>query len=202
MRDGGGEGSQARWGVGPSMYLMPEVIQRAFDDLGEKLEDWITLVKCEPNASLFFSNSLEPMNLSSSLLSMKSTLERYETPKGNPNPIGSFLTFLQQAGKSYEMSVSDVLECNFSRWWQMFRLSLSWKAWRMNVPGRLYPFAKRFFRSDEVRRAVTFSSMYLGSVSPHQLNLAEITRSNRRICIRSCCHSFFSTCGISSLRTQ
>ncbi len=122
-----------RWDVGPSLYLMPELFERAFADLDEKLEDHVHLHLCKPTYKLHFADG-ERLTLSSDLAEMGPQLERLERPAGNKDPLGSFIAFLKEAGEHYEESVKHVLLKDWSvRPLQLLRIELLPMLWRTSV---------------------------------------------------------------------
>ncbi|KAJ3403229.1 hypothetical protein HDV05_007940, partial [Chytridiales sp. JEL 0842] len=64
-----------RFDQGPSLLLMPKVFQKTFADLGERLEDHLDLVKCDPNYILHFDDG-DTMRLSTDLVEMRKEVER------------------------------------------------------------------------------------------------------------------------------
>lgn len=143
---------------------MPEIFADAFHSLGERVEDHITLHRCDPAYRIHYADG-RSLELSSNLTQMGSMLEEFERPFGNPDPLGSFLSFLKEAGENYEESIKHVLTKDWSAWWSFFRPELFpmlWKTGALRIYDSLFNRASRYFKSDAVRRAMTFSSMYMG----------------------------------------
>ncbi|KAN0061863.1 hypothetical protein ACQY0O_005857 [Thecaphora frezii] len=153
-----------RWDQGPSLYLMPEIFQAAFEDLGENLDDHLELHQCHPAYRIHFADG-EKLQLSSNLTQMGDMLAKFESRAGNDDPLGSFLAFLKEAGENYEESIRHVLTKDWSSWWSFFRPELFpmlWKTGGLRIYATLYDRASKYFKSKHVRRAVTFSAMYMG----------------------------------------
>lgn len=153
-----------RWDQGPSLYLMPEIFKDAFEYLDERVEDHLTLHRCDPAYHMHFATG-QSLTLSSNLTQMGSMLEKFERPFGNPDPLGSFLSFLKEAGENYEESIKHVLTKDWSHWHSFFRPELYpmlWKTGALRIYDTLYSRADRYFKSEPVKRAMTFSSMYMG----------------------------------------
>ncbi|KIJ24532.1 hypothetical protein M422DRAFT_217164 [Sphaerobolus stellatus SS14] len=166
-----------RFDQGPSFYLMPEVFEEAFRDLGEDVRDHVKLHQCKPNYRVYYHDG-EVIELSSDMTHMKQVLEKYEIPAGNPQPFKKFLEFMHEAHDHYEVSVRDVLKKDYQHWYQTFRLRWISKAIKMKIHRTLYPYMSQFFKSDHIRRAVTFASMYLGMSpfdAPATYNLLQYT---------------------------
>lgn len=143
---------------------MPEIFAAAFEFLDEKVEDHLTLHRCDPAYRIHFSDGRH-LSLSSNLTQMGDMLERFERPFGNDDPLGSFLSFLKEAGENYEESIRHVLTKDWSAWWAFFRpelLPMLWKTGALRIYDTLYNRASKYFKSDAVRRAMTFSAMYMG----------------------------------------
>lgn len=143
---------------------MPEIFQAAFDYLGERIDDHLTFHRCDPTYRVHFADG-RSLNLSSNLTEMGAMLEKFERPFGNRDPLGSFLAFLKEAGENYEESVKHVLTKDWSAWWSFFRpeqFPMLWRTGALRIYDTLYGRAAKFFKSDPIRRAMTFSSMYMG----------------------------------------
>lgn len=143
---------------------MPEVFAAAFEFLDEKVEDHLTFHRCDPTYRMHFADG-RSLNLSSNLTEMGAMLEKFERPFGNDDPLGSFLAFLKEAGENYEESVRHVLTKDWSAWWSFFRPELFpmlWKTGALRIYDTLYSRVTKYFKSEPIRRAMTFSSMYMG----------------------------------------
>jgi len=115
------------------------------------------LVKCEPNYNVWFGDG-ESIELSTDMAKMKKTIERWEGKEG----FERYLGWMQEAHIHYETSAAHVLRQNFSTFWAMMRPSF------LQYLPALHPFASiwnraaRYFRTERLRRAFTFGSMYMG----------------------------------------
>lgn len=150
-----------RFDRGPSFYLMPEVFEDLFDDLNETVSDWYELKKCEPNYVLHFDDR-ETFTLSSDLPKMKAEIERFE---GKPG-WARFLKFMAEGQSHYETSIAEVLSKNYPSFLSILKPRLALTAIKIHVFDKLHRRARNYFWTDRLRRAFTFSSMYLG-MSPY-----------------------------------
>lgn len=114
-------------------------------------------MKCEPNYNVWFGDG-ECIELSTDIAKMKKTIERWEGKEG----FERYLSWMQEAHVHYEASAAHVLRKNFSTFWAMMRPSFL-----LCLPA-LHPFesiwnrVSRYFRTERLRRAFTFGSMYMG----------------------------------------
>jgi len=161
-----------RWDVGPSLYLMPELFEAFFASVNRDMKDYVQLERCEPTYNVFFSPKVKgqpsdpPLQLSTSLPSLGAQLERYEKAAGNPDALGSFLGFIKEAGDHYEASVKHVL---LRDWNHLLSALTQWDVYPMLLRTQIlriwtsvWARSTHYFYSEEVRRAMSFSCMYMG----------------------------------------
>lgn len=116
--------------------LLPQLFHNTFADLGTSIkEQQIELVKCEPNYVVHFNDGTH-MRLSTDLAVMKHEIERHEGKEGferfvrgtgdfgsESHRVSRYLGFLQEAHRHYELSVTHVLNRNFTSIFSMLRPS-------------------------------------------------------------------------------
>ncbi|KAI9813862.1 MAG: hypothetical protein M1832_006074 [Thelocarpon impressellum] len=147
-----------RFDQGPSLLLLPRLFAEAFRDLDTSLAaEGVELVKCEPNYRLWFGDG-ERLELSTDVAAMKAQVEAVEGPDG----FERYLAFLQEAHRHYELSVTHVLRKNFSSLLAMARPSFLRHLLNLHPFHSVYGRAARYFRTERLRRAFTFGSMYMG----------------------------------------
>jgi len=155
------DGKSFRFDQGPSFYLMNEVFEEQFTDLGESREDWYTLVKCDPNYLVHYHDG-EVVTLSTDMVKMKKEIEKWEGKDGWIR----FMNFMSESHIHYEVSLKEVLHANFPNIRSLLSLPYVFMVEKLHVFNGLYRQASNYFYSDRLRRAFTFSSMYLG-MSPY-----------------------------------
>lgn len=162
-----------RFDRGPSFYLMPKTFEETFADLGEDVHNWIELKKCPRNYKVHFHDG-KIVELSSDMVKMKSEVEKWEGPEGFEN----FLGFMKEAHYHYEASVNMVLKQNFESIWQLLTLHNLKEAFNLHVLNKIYTRASKYFKTDRMRRAFTFQTMYMGMSpfdAPATYNLLQYT---------------------------
>jgi phytoene desaturase (3,4-didehydrolycopene-forming) len=154
-----------RFDQGPSLLLMPQVFERAFSDLGEKMTDHIDLIKCDPNYVIHFgsqsNNAVDKITLQTDLTKLKKEMESIEE--------GSFemlLKFLQEGHVHYSTSITEVLDKVFLNWYDFFNLSNLPLLGKLHIFDGLFRRASSYFKSSQLQQAFTFQSMYMG-MSPY-----------------------------------
>ena len=166
QRGPGGRCSQLRmdgftFDMGPTILLMPEVIRETFEAVGRKLEDYLTLHRCEPNYTVHFRDGAR-LTFTSDLARLSHELEQME-PGSTPH----FMRFLEQGRDQYQTSLDHFVGRNFDNLWQFVSPANLRHIFRIRAHRKLYAETGRFFKDDRLRAAVTFQTMYLG-ISPYE----------------------------------
>ncbi|KAK5996754.1 Phytoene desaturase [Cladobotryum mycophilum] len=147
-----------RFDQGPSLLLMPEVFHQTFQDLGTSIEgEGVKLLKCEPNYNIWFADN-SSFELSTDLHKMGRQIERYEGKRGVPG----FLSFMQESGQHYDLSMEHVMAKNFGSLFSMLRPGFIKSVFTMHPFESSYSRVCRYFQSERLRRVFTFATMYLG----------------------------------------
>lgn len=138
--------------------LMPEVFYQTFRDLDTSPEEEnLRFLKCEPNYRIWFSDH-DHFELSTDLCKLKPQIERYEGKDGLQN----FFRFLRESGRHYDLSMEHVLSKDFPDLLAMLRPKLLVSLLSLHPFESMWSRIQRHFKSDKLRRAFTFASMYLG----------------------------------------
>ena len=147
--------------MGPTILLMPEVVERTFRALGRKMSAYLRLQRCEPNYTIRFRDGSR-LTLTSELTRMGEELERIE-----PGSFERFLRFLALGRVQYRTSLDRFVTRNFDHLGQFLTPASVGGMFRARAHRRLYSVASEFFRDERLRAAVTFQTMYLG-ISPYE----------------------------------
>lgn len=151
--------SSQRFDIGPSLLLLPSLFHQAFADLGTSIKaEGVEFLKCEPNYKLFFHEG--NLTLSSDLATMESQISELESFDG-------YLSFLQEAGKHHALSLQHVLTRNFGSLSAMLRPAFLRHVLTLHPFQSIWTRACKHFKTDRLRRAFTFGSMYMG-MSPFE----------------------------------
>jgi len=147
------------WDIGPTIVLMPEVFEETFAALGRRLEDYLTLQRCEPNYRIHYRDG-SSITFTSELTAMGRELERVE-----PGSFQRYLAFLAQGRGQYRTSLDHLVGRNYSGVLDYFSPKVLAKIFKARAHRRMYADVSRFFQDERLRAAMTFQTMYLG-VSP------------------------------------
>jgi phytoene desaturase len=147
------------WDIGPTIVLMPEVFEETFAALGRRLEDYLTLLRCEPNYRLHFRDG-SAITFTSELCTMGRELERFE-----PGCFQRYLAFLSRGREQYRTCLEHLVGRNYAGLADYFSPRMLARILKVRAHRRMYADVSRFFQDERLRAAMTFQTMYLG-VSP------------------------------------
>lgn len=147
------------WDMGPTIVLMPEVFEETFAALGRRMEDYLTLLRCDPNYRVHYRDG-SAVTFTSELCAMGRELERVE-----PGSYARFLAFLAEGREQYRTSLEHFVGRNYSGPWDYLSPRTLARMLKVRAHRRMYAHVSRFFRDERLRAAMTFQTMYLG-VSP------------------------------------
>ena len=148
-----------KFDTGPSFVLMPEFFKEVFEDCGEDIGDYLDLKVLDTSYKIFFADG-DTFTVSKDSEKTKKDMERIEAGSGR-----GFDRFIEYSGNIYKAVKPLLSECMtlgalanpsyIGLLPKIHPLSTFWKA------------AAKFFRSEKLRYAFTFESMFMG-VSPFE----------------------------------
>ncbi|WWC90916.1 uncharacterized protein L201_005854 [Kwoniella dendrophila CBS 6074] len=147
-----------RFDQGPSLLLLPPLFHQLYNDLGTKLEDHVDLVQCNPNYVIHYHDG-ETVTLSSDRAKLGAEVEKWEGKGGSAR----LEEFLREAGIHGQLSYEHVLGQPFPNFLAMLRPNVLINLLKLHPFGTLWGRCARYFRTERMRRAFSFGSMYLGS---------------------------------------
>lgn len=145
---------------GPTLLLMPDVLEDLFSSVGRRLEDYLHLLRVQPNYRIRFVDGTS-LEISHDQERMGEQLERME-----PGAAKGFRSYLADAGYKYRVSRERFVERNFLHWYQFVTLTNLYYLLTTNTLRKLDKHAARYFRDPRLIAAFTFQTMYLG-IAPH-----------------------------------
>ena len=147
--------------TGATLFLMKELYEKTFADLGEHLEDHLALVRIDPTYHLYFRDDSR-LELSSDLARMESQLEAME-----PGSFDAMLRYLGEGREHYHLSLDGLVGRDFRSLGEFFSLQNLVLFMRLKALTRHTRYTARFFRDPRLQIAFTFQDMYMG-LSPFE----------------------------------
>lgn len=145
--------------LGPTLLLMPEVLKGTFEAVGRRAEDYLELVRCDPNYQVHFRDGSN-LTFTTDLVKMGEELERFE-----PGSFEQYLAFLSMGRRQYQTSLDRFVGRNFDSVASFFSPKNLAHVIGIRAHKKMYAEVSRYFRDERLRAALTFQTMYLG-ISP------------------------------------
>lgn len=153
------ESAGFRFDTGPTLLLMVDYLRAVFADAGRHLEDYLALVRLDPNYRVHFADGTS-LEVTSRLDAMLEGVERIE-PGAGPR----FLAFLAEAATLYRTGLAFV-DRNVHRPADFFRLKDASLLAGTGALRGLRRLVCKHFTDERLRQAFSFQALYLG-VSPY-----------------------------------
>lgn len=142
--------------MGPSWYWMPDVIDKAFEGLGEKRSDFFNLTRLTPAYQVFwddFTSTLVPSD-DEALFELFSTLEVDGAKK--------LQQFLADARVKYETAMGSFIENPGIKWSEFAKKGILKEAIKLDVFKSVEKDVANRFNSSKAREILNFPVLFLG----------------------------------------
>jgi phytoene desaturase len=145
------------WDCGPTLIMMPEVLRELWAAADQRLDDDLTLTRVDPNYRVVFAEHGH-LDLTGDLPRMVHRVEAIERGGG-----ARFLAFLTAAEQLMTRTRLPIIERTFGGMRDLTRPSVLRALLRARPFASVASVAAEHFRSDALRRAFSFQTLYLGT---------------------------------------
>jgi phytoene desaturase len=149
-----------RFDTGPSLVLMVDYWHQLFRDVGQRLEDYVTLVQLDPNYRIHYHDG-STLEITSRLNTLLENVERIE-----PGVAPGLLRFLSKSGELYRKGLR-FIDRNMHTAESMFSLEHVSMLLGNGALSGLRSMVGKYVHDERLRDALTFQSLYLG-LSPFE----------------------------------
>jgi phytoene desaturase len=154
-------GSGFTFDTGPTLLLMTDVYRELFEFAARDVDDYVELVPLSPNYRVHFGDG-DSMVISRSLPELIPELERIE-----PGVTPRFYRFLEDSCLKYRIGRKEFVERDFERVGDFFGVRNLRLLLKTRAVNNYYRSISKFFRTEKLRQAFSFQTMYLG-LSPFE----------------------------------
>ncbi len=142
--------------MGPTLVIMPEVLEGVFRLTGRNMADYIKLVKVEPGYRINFEDD--------KFFDMTTDKKKFEEQiaKFAPKRIPHFKRYLKDVENKFEYSRDAFIERNFDSLMDMFDLGSLQSALKIKPWGRAFQHVYSYFKNDYLATALSCQALYLG----------------------------------------
>ncbi len=146
-----------RFDMGPSWYLMPEVFERFFTDIGRRREDYYELKRLDPYYTVFFSPD-ESVTVGPDIERTVTLFESFEPGGG-----ARLRRYLEQARYKYDVAMRQFLYRDYRRLSDFFSPRMLIEGSRLRVLSSLDKQVRRSFRDRRARQILEYAMVFLGT---------------------------------------
>lgn len=156
------EANGFRFDMGPSWYLAPDIFEHFFKLTGEKVSDYLDLVKLQPSYRIFFSYDQENVDINSNIERDAATFEAIEKGAGE-----KLKAYLKQSEYQYEIATQHFMFKNYDTIFDFFNKRVMTEGQKLSVFSRMHNFVSKFFKDEKLRQIMEYTMVFLGT-SPYE----------------------------------
>lgn len=145
-----------RFDMGPSWYLMPDVFERFFSKFGRVPGDFYSLTRLDPSYRIFYGAD-DWVDVSADF---ERNVELFEAIE--PGAGGRLREYVKVAAYQYEAAVGEFLYKDYRSLLDFFTRRTLLEGRKLHVFESIDRYARRFFRSERLRRILEYSMVFLG----------------------------------------
>ncbi|MBN2334915.1 phytoene desaturase [Candidatus Bathyarchaeota archaeon] len=142
--------------MGPSWYLMPDIYEKYFKDLGLEIEDCYELVRLDPSYRIFFKNR-EKIDVSSDFEENVELFDRLEESGGD-----KLRRYLEKAARDYRVAVDELLMRDYDRLVNLLDGRLIREGLKLPLFGNIDDYISSIFSSEKAKRILEYSIGFIG----------------------------------------
>jgi phytoene desaturase len=148
-----------RFDLGPTILLMPFVLEETFASVGRKLSEELKLTRCDPHYRVHYRDGSR-FTLHSEPEAMARELDRLE-----PGAAARYRDFLAHGRTQHEVAFERFVTRHFNGLFDFVTPSNVPRIVQVGALQRLWGHVSKFFRDERLKQALSFQTMYLG-ISP------------------------------------
>lgn len=146
--------------LGPSWYLMPEVFEKFFAEFNKKTSDYYELIRIDPNYRIFFGRE--------KVVDVPADREKIDVLFDTMEQGGSakLRDYLTVARYQYDIAMQEFMYKEYKTLFDFFNWKVITKGTQLKIFESIDAFARRYFQSDEIRKILEYTVVFLGG-SPY-----------------------------------
>jgi phytoene desaturase len=141
--------------TGPSWYLMPDVFERFFESLGERVEDHLQLTKLSPSYRVYFKDQNQYVDMTGNLDQDAALFESIEKGAGD-----KLRTYLRNSQQTYDISVGKFLYKNYNSLLDFFSPELMRSAPKVHLFSNMDRYVGKYFRDQRLQQIMQYPLVF------------------------------------------
>jgi phytoene desaturase len=142
--------------MGPSWYWMPDIIESFFEDFGQSISDFYTLVPLDPQFEMVFNDGV--MGIPHNYEEMKTLFEKTETGAGK-----MLDKFMADAQYKYEVGMKDFVNKPCHSWFEFVSPKIAKSALKLDLLTNFKSFVRKYFSHPKLIMLMEFPVIFLGA---------------------------------------
>jgi phytoene desaturase len=142
--------------MGPSWYLMPDVFDRFFKIFDKETHDYYKLIRLDPNYRVFFGGT-KTVDVPADRPGIDSLFDELERDGS-----GKLQEYLSIAKYQYEIAMNEFMYREYKTIFDFFNWKIMTKGPQLKIFESFDKFARRHFESDEIRKILEYTVVFLG----------------------------------------
>lgn len=144
-----------KYDMGPSWYLMPDIFENFFEEMGTTPQKEMKLYKLDPSYTMYFEN--ERLDIQSD---MKKNLKKFEEiEKGSSKKIKEYLS---DAKKQYDIAIKHFIYKKYFTIFDLLDTNLIKHAKDVSVFGNLHDHVQKYVKEEKLQKILEYSMVFLG----------------------------------------
>lgn len=149
-----------RFDMGPSWYLMPDVFEKFFQDMGRNLSDHLQLTQLTPSYRVFFEDGAH-VDMTTKIQEVAELFESWEPGAGE-----KFYAFLESSKFAYDVSMQEFLYKNYDSPLDFLGKRIVIDGSKLHVFESMQHFITRYFQDTRIQQILQYTLVFLGG-APH-----------------------------------
>lgn len=141
--------------TGPTILVMKETFEELYRFIGRDINSRLSFKQLDPNYRIYFHDNTY-IDLFSNMAQLSAEVERVE-----PGSTERLFQFLGANAEKYELGMPFV-DRNYQHLTDLANPIAGWRLFKTRAHESLYNQVAKYFRSDKLRKAFSFHSMFLG----------------------------------------
>ncbi|WP_261808203.1 NAD(P)/FAD-dependent oxidoreductase [Paenibacillus sp. N3.4] len=142
--------------TGPSILTMPWVLEQLFASAGRKLEDYMTLIRVEPQWRTFFEDGVQ-LDIMGDFPELLKQFEEI-----SPADAQQFLSYLQYCQQMYQLNTKSFYSKSLACLSELHRSHSLKELLAMDPLKTMHQTTNRYFKNKHLRQLFDFFIMYIG----------------------------------------
>lgn len=140
--------------AGPTIITVPFIFDELAEVCGKKLEDYVTIVPCDPYYRIYFHDGR--------FFDYRGEQEKLESEiaKFNPDDVHGYRRFLDYSRRVFDRAFTDLADHSFDTVWEMIKVAPD--LIRLRSEQSVYKRVSSFIKDPSLRQVFTFEPLLIG----------------------------------------